>query len=81
MNGEQPGELGINSQDISHSDWDYVFLGKNRDENSKISEEKLNELRKSFNYWYPFDLRCSGKDLIKNHLTMCLYNHYYIWGE
>lgn len=21
------------------------------------------------------DLRCSGKDLIKNHLTMCLFNH------
>ena len=27
------------------------------------------------------DLRCSGKDLIKNHLTMCLYNHYYIWKD
>ncbi len=35
----------------------------------------------SFEYWYPFDLRVSGKDLIKNHLTMSLYNHYFIWGE
>ncbi len=38
-------------------------------------------MRKSFEYWYPMDLRCSGKDLIRNHLTMMLYNHYYIWGE
>jgi leucyl-tRNA synthetase len=48
---------------------------------SKIGEKNLNILRNSFLYWYPFDLRCSGKDLIKNHLTMCLYNHLYIWGE
>ena len=25
------------------------------------------------------DLRCSGKDLIKNHLTMMLFNHASIW--
>ena len=30
-------------------------------------------------YWYPLDLRCSGKDLIKNHLTMSLFNHAAIW--
>ena len=28
---------------------------------------------------YPMDLRVSGKDLIGNHLTMCLYNHAAIW--
>ena len=27
------------------------------------------------------DLRCSGKDLIKNHLTMCLFNHCAIWRD
>ena len=26
-------------------------------------------------------MRVSGKDLIKNHLTMCLYNHAAIWPE
>ncbi len=25
------------------------------------------------------DLRCSGKDLIRNHLTMSLYNHAAVW--
>lgn len=36
-------------------------------------------MRNEFNYWYPMDLRCSGKDLIKNHLTMALFNHAAVW--
>jgi leucyl-tRNA synthetase len=32
-------------------------------------------MRRSFEYFYPLDLRVSGKDLIPNHLTFCLYNH------
>ena len=32
-------------------------------------------------YWYPLDLRCSAKDLIKNHLTMALFNHAAIWDD
>jgi len=27
------------------------------------------------------DVRVSGKDLIRNHLTMCLYNHQAIWED
>ena len=27
------------------------------------------------------DLFCSGKDLIKNHLTMTIYNHAAIWDN
>lgn len=36
-------------------------------------------MRNEFRYWYPMNLRCSGKDLIKNHLTMCLFNHSVIY--
>lgn len=32
-------------------------------------------MKDEFSFWYPFDLRVSGKDLIQNHLTFCLYNH------
>ncbi len=39
----------------------------------------MKKMRDSFLYWYPMDLRCSGKDLIKNHLTMALFNHAAIW--
>lgn len=38
-------------------------------------------MRHEFEYWYPFDLRVSGKDLIRNHLTMCLYNHAAMWDD
>lgn len=38
-------------------------------------------MRSEFEYWYPFDLRVSAKDLIPNHLTMSLYNHVEIWKE
>lgn len=38
-------------------------------------------MRNEFEYWYPLDLRCSGKDLIGNHLIMCLYNHAAIWED
>ena len=36
-------------------------------------------MRREFNYWYPVDLRVSGKDLIPNHLTYFIYNHAAIW--
>lgn len=39
------------------------------------------KLRQEFSYWYPVDLRVSGKDLIQNHLTYFLYNHQAIWPQ
>ena len=39
------------------------------------------KLRGEFSYWYPVDLRVSGKDLIQNHLTYFLYNHQAIWPQ
>ena len=32
-------------------------------------------MRREFEYWYPLDVRASGKDLIPNHLTFFLYIH------
>ena len=55
--------------------FDYIFMGKAIPSNSSINPKILKTLRQSFTYWYPMDLRCSGKDLINNHLTMTLYNH------
>lgn len=50
-------------------------MGADMPEESQIPEDTLKHLRNEFEYWYPFDLRVSGKDLIQNHLTFCLYNH------
>ncbi len=45
--------------------WDYVFLGKGQPTSSRISPDMLQRMRREFEYWYPFDLRVSGKDLIQ----------------
>ena len=38
-------------------------------------------MKHEFNYFYPMDIRSSGKDLINNHLTFAIYNHAAIFPE
>jgi leucyl-tRNA synthetase len=40
-----------------------------------ISPDIIKRIRKDFEYWYPVDLRSSGKDLIPNHLLFFLFHH------
>ena len=40
-----------------------------------VDAEQVAEWRSEFEYWYPYDLRVSGKDLIQNHLSFSLFNH------
>ena len=82
INGGAPGPFGIAANDISDADWDYMFaLTDSVDNGSNISHANLTTLRNEFLFWYPMDLRVSGKDLITNHLTMSLYNHAAIWDK
>jgi len=59
--------------------WDCVFLGADRPPDCAVPEATLAAMRREFEYWYPFDLRVSGKDLIQNHLTFALYTHVALW--
>lgn len=52
-----------------------LYLHSKDDVRSEISKETLQSMRREFEYWYPLDLRVSGKDLIRNHLTFFLYIH------
>jgi len=65
--------------------WDYVLLGLgNPEEISKktgIPITILKELRDEFLYWYPLDMRHSGRDLVPNHLTFFIFNHAAIFPE
>ncbi|SBS95203.1 leucine--tRNA ligase, putative, partial [Plasmodium ovale curtisi] len=83
VDGKEKGTLDIDHKDLNDAFFDYVFDISNNTTNisKNISIEKLNTMRKSFKYWYPFDIRISGKDLIFNHLTMSLFNHVAIWGQ
>ncbi|KAG5674705.1 hypothetical protein PVAND_004657 [Polypedilum vanderplanki] len=78
--GEKPSPLGIKAEMMTPEVWNYIFFADAKyPSKSKISKDKLDILKREFNYWYPMDLRVSGKDLINNHLTFMLYNHTAIW--
>lgn len=71
---------GIKPSDMTAEVWDYIFFKETPlPKKTAIKQEYLSVLRREFEYWYPMDLRVSGKDLIQNHLTFCLYNHAAIW--
>ncbi|OCK75381.1 leucyl-tRNA synthetase [Lepidopterella palustris CBS 459.81] len=74
--GKEPGVLGIKPDEMSDDVWDYI-LGRRdtTDFETTISKKSLETMRRQFDYWYPLDIRTSGKDLIQNHLTFNLYVH------
>lgn len=62
--------------------WNYIFFHDAPfPKKSQIPKEVLNKARNEFSYWYPVNLRVSGKDLVPNHLTYYIYNHIAIWPE
>lgn len=72
--------LKITPEQMTHQVWDYIFFKEAPfPGNCGIAKEKLDKMRNEFQYWYPVNLRVSGKDLVPNHLTYFLYNHTAIW--
>lgn len=61
--------------------WNYIFTKANFPEMYMEEKSTLEEMRKEFVYWYPLQVRVSGKDLINNHLIMAIYNHIAVWGD
>ncbi|UJR23818.1 hypothetical protein I4U23_026794 [Adineta vaga] len=80
-NGEKLGPANILPSQLTIEVWDYIFFPNKSYPSSStdIPCATLDHLRNEFRYWYPVDLRSSGKDLIPNHLTYALYNHAAIW--
>merc|ERR1711871_222182 len=81
FDGTQPGPAGITADQLTDAVWDYIFKQGAYPDGCSISETVLQRMRREFEYWYPLDLRVSGKDLVRNHLTMSLYNHAAIWPD
>jgi leucyl-tRNA synthetase len=77
--GKTPGLAGIKPEQMTDEVWDYVFARRELSDeiisSTKIPKTALESMRREFEYWYPLDLRVSGKDLIPNHLTFFLYIH------
>lgn len=62
--------------------WDYIFFkSASFPKKTDIPKPTLDYMKAEFEYWYPVDLRASGKDLIPNHLTYFLYNHIAMWPD
>ena len=59
--------------------WDYIFFKEAPFPKTSIAKASLDRLKKEFEFWYPLDLRVSGKDLVPNHLTYFIYNHIAMW--
>ncbi|OQO12956.1 hypothetical protein B0A48_02420 [Cryoendolithus antarcticus] len=74
--GKTRGALDVAAEDMTDETWDYLFCRtEDLPSDTKITKEKLQAMRREFEYWYPLDVRISGKDLIQNHLTFLLYVH------
>ena len=81
INGSKPGPLGITPEQMTDEIWDFIFTGTPFPSKSPLSQEQADALRAEFLYFYPFDIRSSGKDLISNHLTFSIYVHAAIFPE
>ena len=62
----------IPTEDLDRDFFDALFYGADAVDDP---DERALDLREEWEYWYPVDYRCSGNDLISNHLTFYLYHH------
>ena len=76
---------GMAIETLGSEFFDYVFKGLGRAEEAALAAgldvETVKRIRSDFLYWYPVDLRSSGKDLVANHLLFFLYHHVAIFPE
>ena len=85
LTGKADNPYGLAPEMFTDETFEYIFHGKGDAAAvaAKVNMplKSLELMRNEFLYWYPVDLRCSGKDLIQNHLTEFLYNHAAIWPD
>ncbi|XP_032388845.1 leucine--tRNA ligase, cytoplasmic [Etheostoma spectabile] len=81
LNGQGASPLGIKPEQMTKEVWDFIFFKTSPFPKTDIPKERLQRLRREFEYWYPVDVRVSGKDLVPNHLSYYLYNHVALWPK
>lgn len=80
--GHETGSLGVTPDQMTDEIWDYVFCRTDAfPASAPLSQDKADTLRREFAYFYPMDMRTSGKDLIPNHLSFCIYVHAALFPE
>ena len=75
----------IKPEQLKEDFFNYYLLGKDTPEaaasKTGMDIDLIKRIRQDFEYWYPVDLRSSGKDLIPNHLLFFLFHHVAIFPE
>uniref|UniRef100_A0A803SKM1 Leucine--tRNA ligase, cytoplasmic n=1 Tax=Anolis carolinensis TaxID=28377 RepID=A0A803SKM1_ANOCA len=79
LRGQGESPMRIRANQMSKEVWDYIFFKTAPFPATKIPKAVLDKLKQEFEFWYPVDLRASGKDLVPNHLSYYLYNHVAMW--
>jgi len=75
----------LKAENVTPEFLDYVLLGigsaDKASQSSGLDVETVERIRRDFLYWYPVDLRSSGKDLVANHLLFFLFHHVAIFPK
>lgn len=74
IDGSKLGKGNIKAEEMTDDVWEYIFA-KGKQPNTSIDQKVLDQMKYEFDYFYPIDVRVSGKDLITNHLTFWMYTH------
>jgi len=70
---------GIPAEQLTDSVFDHIFLDAGDldgvSKTSGLPSQTISDMKREFEYFYPVDLRNSGKDLLQNHLLFFLFHH------
>ncbi len=58
--------------------FNYVFLNEKP---KRQYPDIVKEMKRSFEYWYPVDMRVTAKELLPNHIAFFIMNHVAIFGK
>jgi leucyl-tRNA synthetase len=81
LNGSKVGPAGIKHEEMTDAAWSYIFSLGEYSDSIPVPQATLDKLKREYEYFYPLDVRVSGKDLVPNHLTFFIYNHTAIFPE
>jgi leucyl-tRNA synthetase len=75
----------IHSDQLTPELFDYAYYGVGQPNEISatlnIPLNLLQDIRQEFLYWYPVDLRNSGKDLVGNHLSFFIFHHVALFSK
>lgn len=69
------------SAELCNEIWDFIFGFSILSKKLNKYKDILIKCKENFEFFYPVDLRVSGKDLIKNHLLFYVFNHVAIFDK